>query len=67
MTAVRAKKQAAIETGEISLETFIDELYGEISRQVESADINISAAENPAKKQSLRACPSIVRTAILHS
>jgi DNA topoisomerase-3 len=62
MTAVWSEKQAAIETGQMTIEKFIDGLYGEISRLVESASINISASEAPAPKTSLERlsvnCPS---------
>lgn len=53
MTAVWAEKQAAIETGEMSIERFIDGLYAEVTRLIESADINISATENPKSKTEL--------------
>lgn len=53
MTAVWAEKQAAIETGEMTIERFIDGLYAEVSRLVESADIALSASENPVPKTAL--------------
>ncbi|EAT1859508.1 type IA DNA topoisomerase [Salmonella enterica] len=62
MTAVWSEKQAAIETGQMTIEKFIDGLYSEISRLVENADINISATENQSTKTSLDRltvkCPS---------
>ncbi len=62
MTAVWAEKQAAIETGQMTIDKFIDGLYSEISRLVESAAINISATENQTPKTSLDRltvkCPS---------
>ncbi|EEG1124390.1 DNA topoisomerase III [Salmonella enterica subsp. diarizonae] len=62
MTAVWAEKQAAIETGQMTIDKFIDGLYSEISRLVESAAINISATENQTSKISLDRltvkCPS---------
>ncbi|EBK1189086.1 type IA DNA topoisomerase [Salmonella enterica] len=62
MTAVWSERQAAIETGQLTLEKFIDGLYGEVTRLVESAEINISASENPAQKTALARlsvnCPS---------
>lgn len=62
MTAVWSEKQAAIETGQMTIEKFIDGLYGEVSRLVESADINISATENQTPKTALDRlavkCPS---------
>lgn len=62
MTAVWSEKQAAIETGQMTIEKFIDGLYGEISRLVQSAEINISASENQTQKNSLNRlavkCPS---------
>lgn len=53
LTAVWAEKQAAIATGEMSIERFIDGLYAEVTRLIESADINISATENPKPKTEL--------------
>ncbi|MEH5143224.1 type IA DNA topoisomerase [Enterobacter cloacae] len=53
MTAVWAEKQAAIETGEMTIERFIEGLYAEVSRLVESADIALSASENPVPKTAL--------------
>jgi len=62
MTAVWSEKQAAIESGQMTIEKFIDGLYGEITRLVESADISISATENQTPKTSLSRltvkCPS---------
>ncbi len=62
MTAVWSERQAAIETGQLTIEKFIDGLYGEVTRLVESAEINISASENPAQKTALARlsvnCPS---------
>ncbi|EKN5804488.1 type IA DNA topoisomerase [Salmonella enterica subsp. enterica] len=62
MTAVWAEKQVAIETGQMTIDKFIDGLYSEISRLVESAAINISATENQTPKTSLDRltvkCPS---------
>lgn len=62
MTAVWAEKQAAVESGQMTVEKFIDGLYGEISRLVECADINISASENQTPKTALNRlavkCPS---------
>ncbi|ECC9721822.1 type IA DNA topoisomerase [Salmonella enterica subsp. diarizonae] len=62
MTAVWAEKQAAIETGQMTIDKFIDGLYSEISRLVESAAINISATENQTPKTSFDRltvkCPS---------
>lgn len=62
MTAVWAEKQAAIESGQMTVEKFIEGLYSEISRLVESAEINISASETPAQKTALERlsvnCPS---------
>ncbi|MGG5964834.1 DNA topoisomerase 3 [Salmonella enterica] len=62
MTAVWAEKQAAIETGQMTIDKFIDGLYSEISRLVESAAINIRATENQTSKTSLDRltvkCPS---------
>ena len=62
MTAVWAEKQAAVETGEMTIERFIDGLYAEVSRLVESADIAISAAEKQPAKTALNRlavkCPS---------
>lgn len=53
MTAVWSEKQAAIESGKMTVEQFIDGLYAEVSRLVESASINISAAEAPRPKTAL--------------
>ncbi len=53
MTAVWAEKQAAVETGEMTIERFIDGLYAEVSRLVESADIAISATEKQPVKTAL--------------
>ena len=62
MTAVWAEKQAAVETGEMTIERFIDGLYAEVSRLVESADIAISATEKQPVKTALNRlavkCPS---------
>lgn len=62
MTAVWAEKQAAVETGEMTIERFIDGLYAEVSRLVESADIAISATEKHPVKTALNRlavkCPS---------
>jgi len=62
MTAVWAEKQAAVESGQMTVEKFIDGLYAEVSRLVESAEINISASDNPASKTALERlsvnCPS---------
>ena len=62
MTAIWAEKQAAIETGEMPIERFIDGLYAEVTRLVESADITISASDNQASKTELNRlavkCPS---------
>lgn len=62
MTAVWAEKQAAVESGQMTVEKFIDGLYAEVSRLVESAEINISASDNPALKTALERlsvyCPS---------
>lgn len=62
MTAVWSEKQAAIESGQMTVEKFIEGLYAEISRLVESAEINISASETPAQKTALERlsvnCPS---------
>ncbi len=62
MTAVWSERQAAIETGQLTLEKFIDGLYGEVTRLVESAEINIRASENPVQKTALARlsvnCPS---------
>uniref|UniRef100_UPI002A82067F type IA DNA topoisomerase n=1 Tax=Enterobacter sp. 148H3 TaxID=3077756 RepID=UPI002A82067F len=62
MTAVWAEKQAAVENGEMTIERFIDGLYAEVSRLVESADIAISAAEKQPAKTALNRlavkCPS---------
>ncbi|EBI3997574.1 type IA DNA topoisomerase [Salmonella enterica] len=62
MTAVWSERQAAIETGQLTIEKFIDGLYGEVTRLVESAEINISASENPVQKTALARlsvnCPS---------
>ncbi|EGZ4525059.1 DNA topoisomerase [Salmonella enterica] len=62
LTAVWSERQAAIETGQMTIEKFIDGLYGEVSRLVESAEINISASENPVQKTALARlsvnCPS---------
>lgn len=62
MTAVWSEKQAAIETGKMTIEKFIDGLYNEVTRLVESADIGISATENQTPKTSLNRlevkCPS---------
>lgn len=62
MTAVWAEKQAAIETGEMTIERFIDGLYGEITRLIEHADIAISATEKQPVKTALNRlavkCPS---------
>ncbi|HAK8439724.1 TPA: type IA DNA topoisomerase [Salmonella enterica] len=52
MTAVWSEKQAAIESGKMTVEQFIDGLYAEVSRLVESASINISA-EAPRPKTAL--------------
>ncbi|WP_249922563.1 DNA topoisomerase, partial [Salmonella enterica] len=38
MTAVWSERQAAIETGQLTIEKFIDGLYGEVTRLVESAE-----------------------------
>ncbi|ECG9331108.1 DNA topoisomerase III [Salmonella enterica] len=53
MTAVWSEKQAAIESGKMTVEQFIDGLYAEVSRLVESASINISASEAPRPKTAL--------------
>lgn len=62
MTAVWTEKQAAVETGEMTIERFIDGLYAEVSRLVESADIAISATEKQPVKTALNRlavkCPS---------
>ncbi|EDS0772149.1 type IA DNA topoisomerase [Salmonella enterica] len=62
LTAVWSERQAAIETGQMTIEKFIDGLYREVSRLVESAEINISASENPVQKTALARlsvnCPS---------
>lgn len=62
MTAVWAEKQAAIESGQMTVEKFIEGLYAEVSRLIESAEINISASETPAQKTALARlsvnCPS---------
>ncbi|HBJ6904402.1 TPA: topoisomerase C-terminal repeat-containing protein [Salmonella enterica subsp. enterica serovar Wyldegreen] len=62
MTAVWSEKQAAIESGQMTVEKFIEGLYAEISRLVQSAEINISASETPAQKTALERlsvnCPS---------
>lgn len=59
MTAVWAEKQAAIQRGDMSIEKFIDGLYDEIIRMVETAEINIAASEKIAPKNRLDAkCPS---------
>lgn len=62
MTAVWSEKQAAIETGQMTIEKFIDGLYDEITRLIESANISISATENQSPKTSLNRlavkCPS---------
>lgn len=55
MTALWAEKQADIESGTLEIDTFIDELYGEISRLVENADIQIVASEKaPSSTQRAR-------------
>lgn len=62
LTAVWAEKQAALETGEMTIERFIEGLYAEITRLVDAADINISASENQTSKTDLYRltvkCPS---------
>ncbi|MCV6862043.1 DNA topoisomerase 3 [Yersinia pestis subsp. pestis] len=62
MTAVWAEKQAAIESGKMTIDKFIDGLYAEITRMVESASINITATEQTASKTQLSrltvTCPS---------
>lgn len=62
MTAVWAEKQAAIESGQMTIDKFIDGLYAEITRMVESASINITATEQVASKTQLSrltvTCPS---------
>ncbi|EKT1335105.1 DNA topoisomerase 3 [Salmonella enterica subsp. enterica] len=62
MTAVWSEKQAAVESGKMTVEQFIDGLYAEITRLVESASINISASETPRSKTALDRltvkCPS---------
>ncbi|EGZ3995963.1 DNA topoisomerase III [Salmonella enterica subsp. enterica serovar Wichita] len=62
MTAVWAEKQAAIESGQMTVEKFIEGLYAEVSRLVQSAEINIIASETPAQKTALERlsvnCPS---------
>lgn len=62
MTAVWAEKQAAIESGKMTIDKFIDGLYTEITRMVESASINITATEQTASKTQLSrltvTCPS---------
>ncbi|EAO3022194.1 type IA DNA topoisomerase [Salmonella enterica] len=62
MTAVWSEKQAAIESGQMTVEKFIEGLYAEISRLVESAEINISASETQTQKTALERlsvnCPS---------
>ncbi|NTZ47712.1 DNA topoisomerase III [Lelliottia aquatilis] len=62
MTALWAEKQAEIESGTLSIDVFVNDLYGEITRLVENADIQIAASEK-APSTTLRArldvkCPS---------
>jgi Topoisomerase IA len=66
MTAVWAEKQAAIETGEMTIERFIDGLYGEITRLIEHANIAPSARrKNSPLKRRLTASRLNVRRAVL--
>lgn len=53
MTAVWAEKQAAIESGEMTIDKFIEGLYAEVSRMVDSASINIAATEIVTSKTQL--------------
>ncbi|WP_045853554.1 type IA DNA topoisomerase [Raoultella terrigena] len=53
MTAVWSEKQAAVESGQMTVEQFIEGLYAETSRLIENAEINISASENQAPKTAL--------------
>ena len=55
MTALWAEKQVDIENGTLEIDSFINELYGEITRLVESADIQIAASEKaPSSTQRAR-------------
>ncbi|EKO4420771.1 topoisomerase C-terminal repeat-containing protein [Escherichia coli] len=62
MTAVWSEKQAAIESGEMDIEKFIDGLYAEVSNLVASADIKINASDETVSKTVLERlsvnCPS---------
>ena len=53
MTAVWSEKQAAIESGEMDIEKFIDGLYAEVSNLVASADIKINASDETVSKTAL--------------
>ncbi|EOX8956955.1 DNA topoisomerase [Enterobacter hormaechei] len=62
MTAVWSERQAALETEQLTIERFIEGLYAETTRLIESAEINISASETPTQKTALARlsvnCPS---------
>lgn len=62
MTALWAEKQAAIENGDLTVEEFINELYGELSGMITDVDLGemkIEAAAPAGQSQRLNApCPS---------
>ncbi|ECA9146975.1 type IA DNA topoisomerase, partial [Salmonella enterica subsp. enterica serovar Montevideo] len=62
MTALWAEKQAAIENGDLTVEQFINELYGELTGMISDVDLGemkIEAAAPAAQSQRLNApCPS---------
>lgn len=62
LTALWSEKQSAIEEGRLDIERFIDGLYSEISRMIESAVIDINPeSNNPSGSQLERLdvkCPS---------
>ncbi|HBC6154036.1 TPA: DNA topoisomerase 3 [Escherichia coli] len=62
MTALWAEKQAAIENGDLTVEQFINELYGELTGMITDVDLGemkIEAAAPAGQSQRLNApCPS---------
>lgn len=65
MTAVWAEKQAAVETGEMTIERFIDGLYAEVSAWLRAPILPSARRKNSPLKRRLTASRLNVRRAVL--